>query len=176
MWQEVRQRESKDGEQKLERENTAGGPVWSKEGRRERTDSRLLRISGCVCGQSEPGAAKFNWMSLELRGRTGAAVTVPPHRTGFSVPSEFSSHTPQALDGRPDGRAQTEPIPFRVKVSKVTVVTPPTPDPRPSWSEHRAEMLQTPVFDCPSLVPRLRRCMRPHVKIELTTAHNVYCA
>lgn len=75
------------------------------------------------------GAAKFNWMGLELRGRTGAAVTVPPHRTGFSVPSEFSSHTPQAVDGRPDGRAQTEPIPFRVKVSKVTVVTPP--DPRP---------------------------------------------
>lgn len=120
------------------------------------------------------GAAKFNWMSLELRGRTGAAVTVPPHRTGFSVPSEFSSHTPQAVDGRTDGRAQTEPIPFRVKVSKVTVVTPPTPDPRSSWSEQK--MLQTPVFDCPSLVPRLRRCMRPHVKIELTTAHNVYCA
>lgn len=104
-WQEVHQRESKDGEQKLERENTAGGRLEQrgKEGAdRQSVASDFRRISGCLCGQSEPGA-KFNWMSLELQGRTGAAVTVLPHRTGFSVPTEFSSHTLQAVDGRPAG-------------------------------------------------------------------------
>lgn len=43
--------------------------------------------------------AKFNWMSLELQGRTGAAVTVLPHRTEFSIPTDFGSHTLQAVEG-----------------------------------------------------------------------------
>lgn len=72
------------------------------------------------------GAAKFNWMSLELRGRTGAAVTVPPHRTGFSVPSEFSSHTLQAVDGRPHANRADS---FPCKSIKGHGCDPLTPDP-----------------------------------------------
>lgn len=74
---------------------------WSEEGRGDKTDSRLLRISGGFLARSvvSPSRANFNWMSLELQGRTGAAVTVLPHRTEFSVPTDFSSHTVQAMEG-----------------------------------------------------------------------------
>lgn len=74
---------------------------WSTEGRRDKTDRQLLRISGGFLAVSvvSPSRANFNWMSLELQGWTGAAVTVLPHRTAFSVPTGFSSHTPQAVEG-----------------------------------------------------------------------------
>lgn len=72
--------------------------------------------------------AKFNWMSLELQGRTGAAVTVLPHRTGFSVPTEFSSHTLQAVDGRP-GVNRADSFPCKSIKGHGCDPRSPTPDP-----------------------------------------------
>lgn len=126
-WQEVRQRESKDGEQKLARENPAGGRFGAKRDGKSGQTVRCFRFQEDFWLRlwSVRAGAKFNWMSLELQGRTGAAVTVLPHRTGFSVPTEFSSHTLQAMDGRRGvNRAESRPC----KRIEVMVVTP---DPQP---------------------------------------------
>lgn len=119
-WQEVRQRESKDGEQKLERENTAGGR--SEQRGTDGGSGQTVRCFGfqedfCPCLWSVRVGAKFNWMSLELQGRTEAAVTVLPHRTGFSVSDEF--RVGNRVNSRPCGSIKGHACDPR----------PPTPDP-----------------------------------------------
>lgn len=113
---------TKAGEGKHSRR--AGLEQRGKEGAdRQSVASDFRRIPGCVCGQSEPGL-------LNLTGWVWNSGAGPEQRSRCCCHTGQGSQFPvSSVLTRCRPWTQTEPIPFRVKVSKVTVVTPPIPDP-----------------------------------------------